>query len=101
MGYLEEDLVFFLCLNLPHGGSLHSTYLIEGLVSFLEVEMEIQKRLDGWKLKLEEAEQKYIKLAVASCKPMAKRPRMSKDETWSQLADYTAEVVFEFFLKVM
>lgn len=63
--------------------------------------MEIQRRLEGWKLKLEEAEEKYTKLAVPSCKPRAKRPKMSKGETWSQLADYTAKVVFEFFLKVI
>ena len=26
-----------------------------------------------------------------------KRAKMSKNETWSQLGDYTTEVVFEFF----
>ena len=63
--------------------------------------MEMQRRLDGWKFKLEETKKKYIKLAVPSCKPKrGKRVKMSKDETWLQLADYTAEVVFEFLLKV-
>ena len=66
--------------------------------SFVAVQTEIQRRLDGWKFKLEEIEKKYSELAVRSCKPKrGKRVKMSKDETWSQLADYAAEVVFEFF----
>ena len=74
----------------------------EELVSFLGLEIEMQRRLDGWKFKLEETKKKYIKLAVPSCKPKrGKRAKMSKDETWLQLADYTAEVVFEFLLKVI
>ena len=64
--------------------------------------MEIQRRLDGWKFKLEEIKKKYIKLAVLSCEPKReKRAKMSKDEAWLQLADYTAEVVFELLLKVI
>ena len=72
------------------------------LVSIPEVGKEIQWKLDGWKCKLEEIEKKFMELAAPNCKPKrVKKARMFNDDRWSQLADYTAEVVFEFFLKVM
>ena len=72
------------------------------LVSILEVGKKIQWKLDSWKCKLEEIKKKFMELAASNCKPKrVKKARMFKGDRWSQLADYTAEVVFEFFLKVI
>ena len=69
------------------------------LVFILEVGKEIQWKLDGWQRKLEEIEKKFMELSASNCIPKrVKKARMVKDD---QLADYTAEVVFDFFLKVI
>ena len=69
------------------------------LVFILEVGKEIQWKLDGWQRKLEEMEKKFMELSAPNCIPKrVKKARMVKDD---QLADYTAEVVFDFFLKVI
>lgn len=76
--------------------------MFSGSYPILEVGKEVQRRLGVWKSKLSEIEQQYIELQVTNSQPNRgkKKSKLKGDLECSDLADYTAELVFHFFSQV-
>lgn len=75
--------------------------MFSGSYHILEVGNEVQRRLGVWKSKLSEIEQQCIELQVTNSEPNRgkKKSKLKGDLECSDLADYTAELVFHFFLR--
>ena len=77
-------------------------------VLFIEVGKEVQRRLEFWQSRLDEIEERFKELSQKSTNGSfakgkqkgEKRQKVTNTEL-SGLSDYAAEVVYEFFLKVI